>query len=1182
MTDVLKGTKATAATRPTGVGGGTSVALALNAFRHRVEQHRTRERSSEASLPRSGLTRAESRLSSIVGATALHSHLTSGHALPRGSISAPVAVHAIRNVERGANDRRDVIQSIINASPGTFEDDDGSPEIADRYNFYAHGKRFLFATSSLGIFDETSVFRRRVIWLVTSPLFDRVVLALIMTNSIVLALPDLSKTNPDGSLDSADSLRNAIANDADRVFTILFFIECSLKIIAMGLMGERGAYLLDPWNWIDFAVVFVGIVAAIPRVPDVSGLRAFRVLRPLRFLNAVPGIKKLVTALLKSIPELLSVVAFLSFLFFLYGVTGVQLWSGVLHSRCRLTPFPVQLDPNITLESLQEYETRVIADPYAYRCRDPTTSHVIELDSVAWTHDTSPWRQPQVCYWPVANEATPQTCNLDGSSFRQCPTGQTCGSEYDKDGNFRFTHPNATVRRILLESSTFTASLNYGFTSFDNIGSTALVLFICMPREGWTDIMYMIQDAGFDTAAALYFISFVFFSSYFMLNLALAVIWENFSDQSFIEAEEERAQNAVAAAARKLAMEARDARRSKPSGSRIVGRLINHWFFNLIRTIMILLNTIILSLDQYPVDEQLSRIVDAANFALTVAIVAVNNFKGKLYSCNGDVYASLQSDQRAFITSPRPWHSLSMTEQAWFDPSAALWLQSLPDGQMITSREACQMFNATWGYTIPQSFDNVLVAWRTFYEISTTEGWVTIMLAAVDATEIDMQPIPNYREVWTFFFIAFIFWGSFFVIQLFIGVVIENFNRMKERLDAQSSVLETITMGSIILNTFIMALTYFGEEDLYGMLIEYSNYVFALVFTLEAVIKIVGLGRYYWKDKWNIFDFTIVLGSFIGLVYTWAGGSSVGTKFLDITIYSGNKVYFHEVARKLAKFVLDIVNEAPVEDLPSNIEVDQKWRILLRGSKMRKMERENYRLNHIHAAELIHQAHSQDMVKKASFTFEEFFAAFSKSVAGRDAGDASDDGQAQRASEQESGDGRTLPSLEGDIAKRLIHPNHTPPARASAEALPTFVSAFLPLQLSDGSWRFDDKFAYTINGVAADPPVGLSPKLWATAVVIIIWRQYPEYFLQLEGAYEKAMLHVDENVMRLAKDQVDLLSLHKIRVYQDTKAKEIREKLLLEAAKKAEQEQEEERRIAQEAENALRVTSRNSGTAQPS
>ncbi|GLD94981.1 hypothetical protein PINS_up003606 [Pythium insidiosum] len=622
MTDVLKGTKATAVTRPIGLGGGTTVTLALNAFRHRVEQHRTRERSSEASFQRSGLTRAESRLGSIVGATALHSHLTSGHALPRGSISAPLAVNAIRNVEQGAADRRDIIQSIINAAPGTFDDDDGSPDIADRYNFYAHGKRFLFATSSLGIFDETSVFRRRVIWLVTSPLFDRVVLALIMTNSIVLALPDLSKTKPDGTLDSTNSLRNAITNDADKVFTILFFVECLLKIIAMGLIGERGAYLLDPWNWIDFAVVFVGIVAAIPGVPDVSGLRAFRVLRPLRFLNAVPGIKKLVTALLKSIPELLSVVAFLSFLFFLYGVTGVQLWSGVLHSRCRLTPFPVVLDPNITLESLPDYQSRVVADPYTYRCRDVKSLDVLELDNSSWTHDTSPWRQPQLCYWPVADEDTPQACNLDGNSFRQCPRGQTCGSEYDKDGNFRFTHPNATIRRLVLESTTFTSSLNFGFTSFDNIGSTALVLFICMPREGWTDIMYMIQDAGFDTAAALYFISFMFFSSYFMLNLALAVIWENFSDQSFIEAEEERAQNAVAAAARKLAIQARDARKSpKPPVSRILYKLINHWFFSLLRTILILLNTIILSLDQYPVDEQLSHIVEATNFALTIAFV---------------------------------------------------------------------------------------------------------------------------------------------------------------------------------------------------------------------------------------------------------------------------------------------------------------------------------------------------------------------------------------------------------------------------------------------------------------------------------------------------------------------------------------------------------------------------------
>lgn len=43
-------------------------------------------------------------------------------------------------------------------------------------------------------------------------------------------------------------------------------------------------------------------------------------------------------------------------------------------------------------------------------------------------------------------------------------------------------------------------------------------------------------------------------------------------------------------------------------------------------------------------------------------------------------------------------------------------------------------------------------------------------------------------------------------------------------------------------------------------------------------------------------------------------------------------------------------------DLPNTIEIDQKWRALLKGSKIRKMERMTYRLNHIHAAALLHEA----------------------------------------------------------------------------------------------------------------------------------------------------------------------------------------------------------------------------------
>lgn len=94
--------------------------------------------------------------------------------------------------------------------------------------------------------------------------------------------------------------------------------------------------------------------------------------------------------------------------------------------------------------------------------------------------------------------------------------------------------------------------------------------------------------------------------------------------------------------------------------------------------------------------------------------------------------------------------------------------------------------------------------------------------------------------------------------------------------------------------------------------------------------------------------------------------------------------------------------------------------------------------------------------------------------------------------------------------------------------LPPHIDALVRLQLPDGSWRFDDKFSYSINGVATPPPEGISPKLWATAIAVTVCRQSPEYFEQLESTYEKAMLHVDDNILRLAKTHLDLTAVEQV------------------------------------------------------
>ena len=66
-------------------------------------------------------------------------------------------------------------------------------------------------------------------------------------------------------------------------------------------------------------------------------------------------------------------------------------------------------------------------------------------------------------------------------------------------------------------------------------------------------------------------------------------------------------------------------------------------------------------------------------------------------------------------------------------------------------------------------------------------------------------------------------------------------------------------MLCILLNTIVMALVWFDEPEFLHDIAEILNYSFTSIFTLEAIIKIVALKKSYFRDAWNIFDFTIVM-----------------------------------------------------------------------------------------------------------------------------------------------------------------------------------------------------------------------------------------------------------------------------------------------------------------------------------
>ena len=64
-----------------------------------------------------------------------------------------------------------------------------------------------------------------------------------------------------------------------------------------------------------------------------------------------------------------------------------------------------------------------------------------------------------------------------------------------------------------------------------------------------------------------------------------------------------------------------------------------------------------------------------------------------------------------------------------------------------------------------------------------TEGWTSVMFNGMDAVGIDKQPKENNQAYFSIYFILFMIVGFLFLMNLFVGVIIDNFNKIKEQKD---------------------------------------------------------------------------------------------------------------------------------------------------------------------------------------------------------------------------------------------------------------------------------------------------------------------------------------------------------------------------------------------------------------
>ncbi|XP_026834081.1 voltage-dependent calcium channel type D subunit alpha-1 isoform X2 [Drosophila erecta] len=204
-------------------------------------------------------------------------------------------------------------------------------------------------------------------------------------------------------------------------------------------------------------------------------------------------------------------------------------------------------------------------------------------------------------------------------------------------------------------------------------------------------------------------------------------------------------------------------------------------------------------------------------------------------------------------------------------------------------------------------FDDVAKGMLTLFTVSTFEGWPGLLYVSIDSNKEDGGPIHNFRPIVAAYYIIYIIIIAFFMVNIFVGFVIVTFQNEGEQeykncdLDKNqrnciefalkakpvrryipkhgiqykvwwfvtSSSFEYTIFILIMINTVTLAMKFYNQPLWYTELLDALNMIFTAVFALEFVFKLAAFRfKNYFGDAWNVFDFIIVLGSFIDIVYS--------------------------------------------------------------------------------------------------------------------------------------------------------------------------------------------------------------------------------------------------------------------------------------------------------------------------
>ncbi|CAO3597764.1 unnamed protein product [Absidia cylindrospora] len=219
-----------------------------------------------------------------------------------------------------------------------------------------------------------------------------------------------------------------------------------------------------------------------------------------------------------------------------------------------------------------------------------------------------------------------------------------------------------------------------------------------------------------------------------------------------------------------------------------------------------------------------------------------------------------------------------------------------------------------WSNPYVYSFDDFWSSLLVLFEIASGEGWVDVMETSMSLGGKDLNPEQDATQLYAIFFMVYNLVGSVFVISLFLGIILENFakrngtayltaeqrrwldlkkllsqirpakrpkqiptNAIRKKcfdlvVDKRGKFYKWMT-GVIVLNILLLC-TDTDRDDAIPVLKlvkEYIYLVFVLVYWLEVMVKLLGLGwTSFRRNLWNLYDLAVIIGSAVTVIFSLA------------------------------------------------------------------------------------------------------------------------------------------------------------------------------------------------------------------------------------------------------------------------------------------------------------------------